>query len=133
MPQPDQEKVPAISDERQQWMCGPRQGLLTHEFAEVIGVDARSIRDEIRNGRLPGNRLEAYGYIFAYCATVDDVASFYELQADVADVLRTRLNVDIFDESPMMGQLENYSNVSWNVCTEFETPDEFHKENPKDA
>ena len=133
MPQPDQANVPAISDERGQWMYGPRKGLLTHEFAKIIEVDARSIRDAIRNGQLPGNRLEAYGHVFAYCATVDDVASFYELQAEVVDSLRSLLNVDVSDEKPMMGQLENYSNISWNINTEFDTPDEFHNENPTDA
>lgn len=125
--------APTISDNDDllNWMYAPRKGLTTREIDAVIRVSPRDIRDSIRRGDLPGVRLQASGRVFAYAATVDDAAEFYELSAEAANSLRTALNNDATDTYLTIGQLTTYIGDESRIETEFESAEEFRSENPK--
>ena len=91
--------VPQITDdaERRKWLVAQprREGLLTREFASVMGVNPSAIQAAIRRGKLRGVRLRALGRVYAYAATVDPVAEYYRLSEDVVSYLQGLTRVDV--------------------------------------
>lgn len=119
------------NDDLLNWMYAPRNGLTTREIGAVIRVRPRDIRDSIRRGDLAGVRLQADGRVFAYAATVDDAAAFYELSEEAANCLRTALDDDATDTYLTIGQLTTHTGDEPRIETEFESAEEFRSENPK--
>ena len=62
------------------------EGCSQAEFASEMDVTPGAIRAAIRRGKLPGVMLRSRGKVYAYAATVDDVAAYYDLPPDVVDV-----------------------------------------------
>ena len=124
-------KVPVLSDEqeRREWLIAPRKGLLTSEFADVMDVSAAAIRAAIRRGRIPGIQLKTRGRVYAYAATVPDVAAFYGLSAESVKYLQGRTEHDVPKRLAWVGVpfLDSLGNVE--ISTEFENKQEYEKGN----
>ena len=123
--------VPLITDEdsRREWLIAPRKGLLTSEFAEVMDVTASAVRAAIRRGKLPGVRLKVHGRVYAYAATVDDVAAYYELTETVVDFLRSRTHKDVGGRFAGVGMVLVDQVGRTEIITEFETRQAFEEAN----
>ena len=123
--------VPQITDEvtRREWLIAPRKGLLTSEFAPVMDVTASAIRASIRRGKLPGVRLRVHGKVYAYAATVDDVAAYYELTDDVVKSLRRFTQSDIGGRFAGIGTFLIDQVGRKDIMTEFETRQQFEDAN----
>ena len=123
--------VPQVTDEegRREWMVAPRKGLLTREFASEMDVTPSAIRAAIRRGQLPGVRLRVHGKVYAYAATVDDVAAYYELTTEVVSVLRRRTQNDVTGRLAWVGVplVDQSSRIE--IPTEFDNREEFDKAN----
>ncbi len=84
-------------------MIARRKGLPASEFAKVMDVTTGAIRAAIRRGKLPGVRLRCSGGVYAYPATVDDVAAYYDLAADATAFLREHPQHDATGFAAWMG------------------------------
>ena len=127
--------VPTIKDEsdRREWMIAPRKGLLTSEFASLMDVTPGAIRAAIRRGKLPGVLLRSRGKVYAYAATVDDVAAYYDLTPDVVDVLQSRTQSDATGRSAWVGIPFFDQSRQMEISTEFENRKEFDNANSNGA
>ena len=123
--------VPQITDEacRREWMNPPRKGLLTKEFALEMDVTASAVRAAIRRGKLTGVMLRTRGKVYAYAATVDDVAAYYGLTAEVIDILRRRTQIDAKGSLAWVGIPFFDQSGNTEVPTEFEIRQEFDDAN----
>ena len=123
--------APKITDEsdRREWMIAPRKGLLTSEFASVMDVTPGAIRAAIRRGKLPGVRLRCRGKVYAYAATIDDVAAYYDLTPDAVDSLRKRTQSDATGRFAWVGIPFFDQSRKMEIKTEFENRDEFDNAN----
>ena len=123
--------TPKITDDstRREWMIGPRKGLLTGEFAEVMDITASAIRAAIRRGKLPGVQLRMRGKLYAYAATVDDVAAYYDLTAEVIEFLRRRVQHDVSGRFGNVGIPYFDQSGGTEIPTEFKNHQEFQEAN----
>lgn len=123
--------IPVVSDdaERREWIIAPRKGLLTREFAEVMDVSSSAIRAAIRRGRIPGVQLKTRGRVYAYAASVHDVAAYYGLSAEAVNYLQGRTKCDVPDRLAWVGIPFTDSLGTTEVPTEFEDSQEFEKAN----
>ncbi len=110
-------------------MIAPRKGLLTSEFGSVIDMTASAIRAEIRRGKLPGMPLRARGNVYAYAATVDDIAAYYELPPRTICLLRSLTCRDITGRFASVGIPLIDQSRQVEIPTEFENPEEFENAN----
>lgn len=126
--------VPQISDDdsRREWLIAPRAGLLTSEFASVMDVTASAIRAAIRRGKLPGVRLRLHGRVYAYAATVDDVAGYYELPESVVDYLQGCTGRDVSGRFASAGTALVDQRGRLEILTEFESRAEFNDANAEE-
>ena len=125
--------VPQITDdaERRKWLVAQprREGLLTREFASVMDVNPSAIRAAIRRGKLRGVRLRALGKVYAYAATVDDVAEYYGLSEDVVSYLQRLTRVDVTGRFSWAGIPFFDLSGRTEISTEFENREEFDRAN----
>ena len=123
--------VPEITEdsERRAWLVAPRKGLLTAEFAQVMDVKPSAIRAAIRRGTLRGVRLRARGKVYAYAASVDDVAECYGLSVEAVGYLRRLTQRDVSGRFAWVGITFLHSSGSDELLTEFEGPEEFDRAN----
>ena len=124
----DEPKVVA-EENRRDWLVAPRKGLLTSEFAEAIDVTPSAVRAAIRRRRLAGVRLRTRGKIYAYAATVDDVAAYYELGPEAVDHLKRQTQSDATGRHKWVGLEFHDQSRQTTLQTEFETGEEFDKAN----
>ena len=123
--------VPKIADDagRREWMIQPRKGLLTSEFAEVMDITAAAIRAAIRRGKLPGVQLRLRGTVYAYAATVEDVANYYDLPVEIVSFLEGRIQQDVPRKLNWVGIPFIDHSGKIEIKTEFESRQEFEEAN----
>ena len=107
----------------------PRLGLLTSEFARVVNMDAIRIRDRVREGRIPGVRLQDIGLVIAYAMTVSDIIDHFDLAPDQERLLRLHLLTRVTGEYKHRLTYSNDVMRDVPLRTEFSTLDEFKAEN----
>ena len=127
--------VPQLTDDdsRREWLIAPRKGLLTSEFAPVMDVTASAIRAAIRRGKLPGVRLRVHGRVYAYAATVDDVAAYYELPTAAVNYLRKCIEKDVSGRFAGIGTALVDQIGRMELLTEFESRQEFEGANAHES
>ena len=132
-------ETPKISDEdtRRIWLIGspkrPRLGLLTSEFADVLDVGPSAIRAAITRGKLPGVRLKMRGLVYAYAATVEDVANYYDLPDEAVEHLRRLTQKDASGRIAWIGTRFFSTDGSDELKTEFNNREEFDDANRKES
>ena len=125
--------VGADDDSRREWLIAPRNGLLTSEFASAMDVTVSEIRAAIRCGELPGVRLRVHGKVYAYAATVDDVAAYYELTDTVVKRLRSFTTSDVGARFAGVGTSLIDQAGRMEILTEFESRQEFEDANADES
>ena len=113
----------------------PRLGLLTSEIAQIVGMDAISIRELMRQGRIPGVRLEELELVTTYAMTFSDIANHFPLTPDQKVQLRTYPLIGVVPsaDNDYKHRLTFSTNEMSHVYlrTEFSTLDELKAENPQ--